>query len=202
MRYFVLIVGALLAMSMWGCDDTRNFLDPVIQDPVTPEQQLDDEQDSQLIGALADRIEELEEELANERSEDSDQEVQAPVTRDEREEDSDEDDVVVTEPDPPEGLAIGDRVISQNTISSDGKKRGVRIRDSAAIRDDNHRDRWLFNGATGIVIDGPVEANGFTWWEIRWDAGQGEDKIICHGEDPCIGWSAEVINGSVILAER
>lgn len=188
-------------MSIWGCDDTRNFLDPVIQDSVTPEQQIDDEQDSQLIGALADRIEELEGELANERSEDSDQEVQAPVTRDERTDDSDEDDVVVTEPDPPEGLAIGDRVIVQNAISRDGTVRGVRIRDTPEIAPDNHRDNWLFNGATGTVIGGPVEADDFTWWEIRWDAGQAEEEIICN-DNPCIGWSAEIINGSVILAER
>ncbi len=201
MRYFVLIVGMLLAMSIWGCDDTRNFLDPVIQDSVTPEQQIDDEQDSQLIGALTDRIEELEGKLEDKRSEDSNQEVQAPVTRPERTDDSDEDDVVVTEPDPPEGLAIGDRVISQNTISRDGTVRGVRIRDTPEIDPNNHRDNWLFNGATGTVIGGPVEADDFTWWEIRWDAGQGEEEIICN-DNPCIGWSAEIINGSVILAER
>ena len=206
MRYFVLIVGMFLAVFMWGCDDTKNLVDPIIQDAETPEQQIDDEQTNQLVGALTDRIEELEMELEDERSEDSNQEVQTPITRAERtddpdEDDSDEDEIVVTEPDPPEGLAIGDRVITQNTISDDGRTRGVRIRDTPEIAPDNHRDNWLFNGATGTVIGGPVEADNFTWWEIRWDAGQGEDKIICN-DDPCIGWSAEIINGSVILAER
>ena len=190
---------------MWSCDDSRNFLDPVIQDPGTPEQQIDDEQTNQLIGALTDRIEELEMELEDEKSEDSNQEDRTPITRVERtddpdEDDSDENEVVVTEPDPPEGLAIGDRVISQNTISADGTVRGVRIRDTPEINPNNHRDNWLFNGATGTVIDGPVEADNFTWWKIRWDAGQGEDEIICN-DNPCIGWSAEIINGSVILAE-
>lgn len=183
--------------------DNSGFLLEYLELPL---EQLSAERKAQVIKELTDRIEELEMELEDEISENANQGVQPPITHHDGTDDPDEDDsdkgeVVVTEPDPPEGLAIGDRVIVQNAVSADGRTSGVRIRDTPEIDPNNHRDNWLFNGATGTVIGGPVEADDFTWWEIRWDAGQREDEIICN-DDPCIGWSAEIINGSVILAER
>ena len=244
MRYFVLIVGVIFAMSIWGCDGMQH-MDAMLQDPVPAEERVARAQDEQLAKALIDTIAELENELGDESGwllpymeisieQVSDEYLKQiikdlsnkaadlkitlenrknrnsdPINPDpiapakERREDPDTGKDPIPEPIiHPEGLAIGDRVITENTISDDGGLRGVRIRDSAAIRDDNHRDRWLFDGAIGTVIDGPIEADGYTWWKIHWDAKQGKDKIICHDENPCIGWSVEIFDNSVILKER
>ena len=167
--------------------------DPVLQALVNLNEPLDKEEASRLIKALNERFEKLEEEYKNTGAEGAGKKedlVPVPVP------------VPAPEPDPLPGLAIGDRVISQNTISDDGRLKGVWIREDPEIVDGNHRNRAIFNGATGTVIGGPVEASGFTWWKIHWDAGQTEDEIVCHGENPCIGWSAEIINNAVILAEQ
>ena len=94
-------------------------------------------------------------------------------------------------------LNIGDRVISQNTTDDSGK-RGVKIRYTAEIRPDNHKG-WLFDGATGEIIDGPIYDDGHVWWKVSWDSGLGTGKINCGNIDPCIGWTAETINDALIL---
>ena len=95
------------------------------------------------------------------------------------------------------GLNIGDRVISKNTTDDSGKK-GVHIRYTAEIRSDNHKG-WLFDGAIGEIIDGPIYEDGFVWWEVSWDPGLGTSKINCGNNDSCTGWIAETINKALIL---
>ena len=95
------------------------------------------------------------------------------------------------------GLNIGDRVISRNTTDAKGKK-GVHIRYTAEITPDNHKG-WLFDGATGEIIDGPIYEDRHVWWEVSWDAGLGTAKVNCGNIDPCIGWTAETINDALIL---
>ena len=95
------------------------------------------------------------------------------------------------------GLNIGDRVISRNTTDAKGKK-GIKIRYTAEIRPDNHKG-WLFDGATGEIIDGPIYDDGHIWWEVSWDPGLGTAKVNCVNIDPCIGWTAETVKGALIL---
>ena len=95
------------------------------------------------------------------------------------------------------GLNIGDRVISQSTTDANGKK-GVKIRYTAEIRSDNHKG-WLFDGAIGEIIDGPIYEDGYVWWEVSWDPGLGTSKINCGNNDSCTGWTAETINNELIL---
>ena len=95
------------------------------------------------------------------------------------------------------GLKKGDKVISKNTTNDSGKK-GVHIRYTAEISPDNHKG-WLFDGATGEIIDGPIYEDGHVWWEVSWDLGLGTSKINCGNNDSCTGWTAETINDALIL---
>ena len=92
-------------------------------------------------------------------------------------------------------LDIGDEVIAQNTVDEENNIRGLRIRTGAGttFKVLGH----VHDNATGIVTDGPVRANGYTWWKVRWNPG----NLDCE-EDPCEGWSAEFVNGEFVLAEN
>ena len=92
---------------------------------------------------------------------------------------------------------MGDRVISQNTTDDKGNE-GVKIRSTPQILPDNHQG-WLFDGATGEIIEGPGYDDTYIWWKVAWDAGLGGSKILCGNTDPCTGWTAETINNALIL---
>ena len=101
-------------------------------------------------------------------------------------------------------LAIGDEVIVQNAVAADGRE-GINIRVNPGTGSD--RKGWVFNGATGTVMKGPKNEDDYRWWEIQWDAGQGEDKVKWRSEypcdkPPCKAWVAEMIDGSVVLAKK
>ena len=103
-----------------------------------------------------------------------------------------------------ETLAIGDEVIVQNAVAADGRE-GINIRVNPGTGSD--RKGWVFNGATGTVMKGPKNEDDYRWWEIQWDAGQGEDKVKWRSEypcdkPPCKAWVAEMIDGSVVLAKK
>ena len=92
-------------------------------------------------------------------------------------------------------IDIGDKVIAQNTVDEVNNIRGLRIRTGPGINF-NVLGR-VHDNATGIVIDGPRNANGYTWWKVSWNPG----NLNC-SENPCEGWSAEFVNGAFVLAEN
>ena len=101
-------------------------------------------------------------------------------------------------------LVIGDEVIVQNAVATDGKP-GVHLRANPGTG--SSRKGAVFNGATGKVMKGPEDEDGFRWWKVQWDAGQGENRIRWDpqypcDEPPCEAWMAEVINGFVVLASK
>ena len=102
---------------------------------------------------------------------------------------------VVPPPPPPDTLQVGDRVIVKNTSGE-----GIRIR-SAPNED---RIGGMFDGETGIIISGPEEFRGLTWFEIEWDAPVKNPQSGCGaGEDVCIGWSAVIVeNGTQVIHKR
>lgn len=69
------------------------------------------------------------------------------------------------EPAEEEGLSVG----TEATVSGTGAM-GLNIRSDAGT---SHRLlRTIPDGSTVELIGGPKEANGYTWWEVRDDAGQ------------------------------
>lgn len=92
-------------------------------------------------------------------------------------------------------LDIGDEVIAQNTVDEVNNIRGLRIRTGPGLN--SKILGRVHDNATGIVIDGSVDADGYTWWKVRWNPG----NLDCE-EDPCEGWSAEFVNGDFVLAEN
>jgi PKD repeat protein/pimeloyl-ACP methyl ester carboxylesterase len=64
---------------------------------------------------------------------------------------------------------------------------GARVRSCASLS--CNMIGSAFNGDTGTVIDGPVSADGYTWWRIDWD-------------DPSVatGWMVEWYAGDCLLA--
>ena len=90
-------------------------------------------------------------------------------------------------------LDIGDEVIVQNIV--DGNIRGLRIRTGPGLN--SKILGRVHDNATGIVIDGSVNADNYTWWKVRWNPG----NLDCE-ENPCVGWSAEFVNNAFILVEN
>ncbi|MFO7916912.1 MAG: SH3 domain-containing protein [Anaerolineae bacterium] len=69
------------------------------------------------------------------------------------------------EPTEEEGLTVG----AQATVSGTGNV-GVNMRSGAGTS--HARIKTLSEGTEVELIGGPKEANGYTWWEVRDDAGQ------------------------------
>ena len=93
----------------------------------------------------------------------------------------------------PQGLNIGDSIIVQNTgsIGLTGST-GLNIRSDPQVRNQNPDNRigLVYDGATGTIIAGPREADGYIWWEVQWDAANNR------------GWSVEAIGAVGLLARR
>ncbi len=83
------------------------------------------------------------------------------------------------------GVRRGDRV--QVINATGGGLNGARVRSCASLS--CNMIGSAFNGDTGTVIDGPVSADGYTWWRIDWD-------------DPSVatGWMVEWYAGDCLLA--
>ena len=87
----------------------------------------------------------------------------------------------------------GDGVIVQNTAPS-----ALNIRGGAGLgwsKKGNASD-----GATGAIIDGPRQANGYTWWKVRWDTSNKIQWI--HQPANNSGWSVGSIDSTEYLAVR
>ena len=84
------------------------------------------------------------------------------------------------------GLREGVSVIIQN-VPLTGP--GLYLRSDPWIG--NNEIRMLWDGATGIITDGPEENNGYTWWEIDWD--QVDIKEV---------WSVDAFGGDQLLFRR
>ncbi|MCI0535497.1 MAG: hypothetical protein L0Z50_09725, partial [Verrucomicrobiales bacterium] len=78
------------------------------------------------------------------------------------------------------GVSIGKEVSVENTLTL-----GLRVRDCAGTTCSIQAKR-RFDSDHGTVEAGPKTANGYTWWQIRWQDGQ-------------LGWSAEALNGVCLL---
>ena len=79
-----------------------------------------------------------------------------------------------------EGLREGVSVITQNLDIP------LRVREDPGT---NHAIKTTIgNGLTGIITDGPRQANGYTWWEVEWDTNFDLE-----------GWSVEFANGQVLF---
>ena len=81
-----------------------------------------------------------------------------------------------------EGLKEGVSVITQNLSVP------LRVREGAGTNHDIIE--VIGNSLTGIITDGPRQANGYTWWKVEWDSVNLE------------GWSAEVVDGVQLLFRR
>ena len=98
-------------------------------------------------------------------------------------------------------LVIGDEVIVQNAVASDGKE-GVYLR-----RNSNRGNKEVgavFNGATGKIIKGPESEDDHRWWKVLWNAGPKVDwsrEYPCN-QPPCEAWIAEKVNDVVVLAKK
>ena len=105
----------------------------------------------------------------------------------------DQDPTVITPTPPSQGLERGNTVVVQNTASS-----VLNIRGGAGLG-------WgekgaASDGATGTIIDGPRQANGYTWWKVRWDP---SNKIRwTHQPANNSGWSVEAVGSTGYLASR
>ncbi len=84
-----------------------------------------------------------------------------------------------------EGLREGVSVIIQN-VPLTGP--GLNLRSDPWIG--NNQIRRLWDGATGIITDGPEENDDYTWWKIEWDQVDIE------------AWSVEAFGGSQLLFRR
>ncbi len=89
-----------------------------------------------------------------------------------------------------EGLREGVSVIIQN-VPLTGP--GLRLRSNPWIGDNEIRKLW--DGGTGIIIDGPfpekgLDENGYRWWKIEWDQVDIE------------AWSVESFGGAQLLFRR
>ena len=94
---------------------------------------------------------------------------------------------IPTERPTPPGLSNGDAIIVQNTGND-----GLNIRSAPQVRNQNPDNRIgkVYDGATGTLIAGPRESDGYIWWEVQWDAANNR------------GWSVEAIGAVGLLARR
>lgn len=89
---------------------------------------------------------------------------------------------------------VGDAVIVQN--SSGGGLNGLLVRKEAGTGAKHIIS--VFDEATGIIREGPVPADGYIWWLVRWDA---SDKVFCGDSNPCDGWVFESFRGTRVIAK-
>ena len=93
-----------------------------------------------------------------------------------------------------EGLERGVVVIVQNTGTV-----GVNIRSNPWVSNFNPDNRIgrAYDGATGRITDRPQTNNGFTWWNVEWDA---SNKVQWrHQPTDNQRWSVEAFGGSQLL---
>ena len=88
---------------------------------------------------------------------------------------------------------VGDAIIVQN--SSGGGLNGLLIRKEAGTGAEHIIS--VFDEATGIIREGPVPADGYMWWFVRWDP---SDKVFCD-VNPCDGWVFESFRGTRVIAK-
>ena len=87
----------------------------------------------------------------------------------------------------------GDAIIVKNAPPSD-----LYIRGGANLGWDAKGQ--VSNGATGTIIDGPRQSNGFTWWKVRWDP---SNKVQwTHQTANNTGWVVEASDRVEYLAVR
>ena len=100
-------------------------------------------------------------------------------------------------PQQPSTLSVGSAVVAQNTDCASfpcPRGGGLLIRSGAGT---SYSTRGaLADGATGAIRGGPVMANGYAWWQVRWDSSA---KVSCT-VSPCTGWSVATFEGISVLA--
>ena len=101
--------------------------------------------------------------------------------------------VTVDPPLPSQGLKKGDAVIVQNTSPS-----ALNIRGGPSL---GWAQKGLASdGATGTIMDESQQANGYTWWKVKWDP---SNKIRwTHQPANNSGWSVEAVGSTGYLASR
>ena len=93
-------------------------------------------------------------------------------------------------------LSIGDGVVVQNAGTI-----GVNIRSATQVVAWSHLGK-VYDGATGIIRQGPRTAGGFRWWKVEWDRSA---KVVWNGGFATLdnqAWSVESTNHGVHLARR
>ena len=91
------------------------------------------------------------------------------------------------------GLQVWDPIVVQN--ANGGGLNGLIVRKEAGTGFKHVIS--VFNGATGIIVDGPTENDGYTWWEVRWNH---SDQVFCD-VNPCVGWVFEFFEGTRVIAK-
>ena len=76
-------------------------------------------------------------------------------------------------------IGIGDRVVVQNTGSL-----GLNVRTGPST--DYSVIGKVYDGAKGTITSGPRNANGYTWWKVRWESYH--------------GWSVDYYDGDRLIA--
>ena len=109
---------------------------------------------------------------------------------------------------PPDELAIGDKVIVQNAskILENGKPHGIHTRTEPELGDE-FISGHVFDGAVGTIFGGPRDDGTYTWWHILWNLNDPNVTWVSNVEDKCKNeqcfvWSAESIQGEVILIKK
>ena len=93
-------------------------------------------------------------------------------------------------------LSIGDGVVVQNAGTV-----GLNIRSTTQVADWTQLGK-TYDGATGIIRQGPRTAGGFTWWKVEWDRSA---KVAWNGGFAPLdnqAWSVEATDEGVHLAHR
>ena len=93
-------------------------------------------------------------------------------------------------------LSIGDGVVVQNAGTI-----GVNIRSATQVVDWSRLGK-VYDGATGIIRQGPRAAGGFRWWKVEWDPSA---KVAWNGGFAPLdnqAWSVESTNHGTHLVRR
>ena len=93
-------------------------------------------------------------------------------------------------------LSIGDGIVVQNAGTV-----GLNIRSTTQVADWTQLGK-TYDGATGIIRQGPRTAGGFTWWKVEWDRSA---KVAWNGGFAPLdnqAWSVEATDHGVHLARR
>ena len=90
---------------------------------------------------------------------------------------------------------VGDRIFVRNTGDD-----GIRIRYPLG----GGRIGGMFDGETGVVISDSREFRGLIWVEIKWDAPVKNPDSGCGiGANVCMGWSAVIVeNGTQVIHKQ